>query len=199
MTKSKIHLTSTNHSDPCPRKYMRTFSMPLAILPWSKLIKLAMMLASNANCWPSASSWIWVALLKYIHTDIFRTESVKEWFWMLKKLEYSNLEMLLLKLPPAIQVLDWLWHRLLEDINVLFACPKKCQLKKPTFYVDLELKLSEPPIKLHLMPQNLTYLFLRKFTLMEKLFYSINTVTPQTQLVRKILNFLFEQRVDGLH
>lgn len=199
MIKSKIHLTSMSHSGPCLRKYMRTFSMPLAILPWSKLIKLAMMLASNANCWPSASSWIWVALLKYIHTDIFRTESVKEWFWMLKKLEYSNLEMLLLKLPPAIQVLDWLWHRLLEDINVLFACPKKCQLKKPTFYVDLELKLSEPPIKLHLMPQNLTYLFLRKFTLMEKLFYSINTVTPQTQLVRKILNFLFEQRVDGLH
>lgn len=128
----------------------------------------------------------------------FRIESVKEWFWMLKKLDYSNPEMLSLRLPLVTLVSGLLWHPLLEDINALFACLKKCQLKRPTFYVDLEPKSSEPPIKLHSMLQNLTYLSLNKFMPMEKLFYLTNIATPQTQLVRKILSFLFEQRVDGL-
>lgn len=105
---------------------------------------------------------------------------------MPRKLADSNQETLLYKPPLEIPALDSPWLPPSKDINALFVCPKKCPLRRLTFYVDSEPKLLELPIKHLSTPQNPTYLSQEIFKRKAKLFYSISTATPPTQLVRKI-------------
>ena len=131
--------------------------------------------------------------------QIFRTEQVKEWYQMLKRLVNLNKEILSFKPLQVTLVLVQLWLQLLEDTNVLSLYLKKCQPKNPMFSKDLVQLLSELQLKQLLMRQNHTSqsLAIQKNKV---IFFWINIKIHQIQLVSqllmKILIFKSELRVD---
>ena len=131
--------------------------------------------------------------------QIFRTEQVKEWYQMLKRLVNLNKEILSFKPLQVTLVLVQLWLQLLEDTNVLSLYLKKCQPKNPMFSKDLVQLLSEPQLKQLLMHQNHTSQSLA-IQRSKVIFFWINIKIHQIQLVSqllmKILIFKSELRVD---